>query len=310
MPEVDAGRGIRLFYEEFGEASAPPLLLVMGLGAQLLSWDERFCAELAGRGFRVIRFDNRDVGLSTWLDELGMPDLPGIASGTARAPYSLHDLADDACGLLDALGIEGAHVVGASMGGMIVQLMAIHRPERVLSLCSIMSFCDGAFGSVPATPAAQATLLTSPPVERDAYVTYSVGVSRVNWGPSFDEERARRRATRAFDRAFHPAGTARQLAAIWATRSWREDLASVQCPALVIHGVDDPLVPVENGRRTHAALPAGAELLLVDGMGHDLPPHEWSRLADAIAANAARAKVSQRTSSSRVGVAKRQTRQI
>ena len=157
MPEVEVGRGIRLFYEEFGEPSAPPLLLVMGLGAQLLSWDEQFCSALAERGFRVIRFDNRDVGLSTWLDELGMPDFSGIASGAADAPYTLPDLVDDACGLLDALGIDAAHVVGASMGGMIAQLMAIHRPEQVLSLCSIMSFCDGAFGSVPAAFSAVST---------------------------------------------------------------------------------------------------------------------------------------------------------
>jgi pimeloyl-ACP methyl ester carboxylesterase len=180
------------------------------------------------------------------------------------------------------------------MGGMIAQLMAIARPERVLSLCSIMSFCDGIRDSAPATPEAQATLLTPPPTERGAYIDYMVEVNRVNWGPSFDAGRARERSAEAYDRAFHPAGTARHAAAVWATSGWRDQLGRVTAPALVIHGLEDPLVPVENGRRTHAALPVGAELLVIEGMGHDLPPREWVRMADAIAANAARATVAHR----------------
>lgn len=291
MPRVPVKTGVELFYEEFGSAEAPPLLLIMGLGAQLLTWPEPLCGTLAGRGLRVIRYDNRDVGLSTWFDEAGMPDLGGIREGVARPPYTLPDLADDAAALLEALQIPAAHVVGASMGGMIAQLLAIGHPERVLSLCSIMSYCDGAFDSVPPTEAAMVTLMTPPPFDRDGYIEYQVAVNRVNQGPSFGEGRTREVAGRAYDRAFHPIGTARHLAAIWATPGWRFELAGVHCPALVIHGIEDPLVPVENGRRTHAALPAGAELLLIEGMGHDLPPFAYEQIADAIAANAARAKV-------------------
>lgn len=291
MPEVPVKTGVELFYEEFGSADAPALLLIMGLGAQLLTWPEAFCETLARRGFRVIRYDNRDVGISTWFDAAGMPDLGGIRDGVARAAYDLHDMADDAAALLEALQIPAAHVVGASLGGMIAQLLTIEHPERVLSLCSIMSACESAFELVPPTEAAMATLLTPPPLDRDGYIEYLVTVNRVNQGPSFDEERTRGIAARAYDRAFHPAGTARQLAAQWATASWRSELAGVRCPALVIHGLQDPLLPAENGRRTHAALPAGAELLLIEGMGHDLPPFAYEQIADAIAANAARAKV-------------------
>ena len=263
----------------------------MGLGAQLTTWPEEFCRTLAGRGFRVIRYDNRDVGLSSWLDAAGMPDLGGIAAGAASAAYSLADLVEDASGLLTALEVPAAHVVGASMGGMIAQLFAIEHPEQVLSLCSLMSFCEGFRDSVPPTAEAMATLLTPVPGERQAFVEHMVGVNRIIWAASFDEARARRTSPHAYDRAFHPEGTARHAAAIWSTPGWRSRLAEVRCPALVMHGLDDPLVPVENGRRTHAALPEGAELVLIEGMGHDLPPFAFERMAGAIAANAARAKV-------------------
>jgi pimeloyl-ACP methyl ester carboxylesterase len=291
VPEVRVATGMDLYYEEIGAPEAPPLLLVMGLGAQLLTWPEDFCRALAERGFRVIRYDNRDVGLSTWLDDLGLPDLAGIAAGSASAAYSLAEMVEDASGLLAALEIPAAHVVGASMGGMIAQLLAVAHPEQVLSLCSLMSFCEGFRESAPPTAEVMATLLTPPPVEREAFLEHMVAVNRVNWGPSFDEARARATLARSYDRAFHPAGTARHAAAVWATPNWRSRLAEVRCPALVMHGLEDPLVPVENGRRTHAALPAGAELVLIEGMGHDLPPFAHERMADAIAANAARAKV-------------------
>jgi pimeloyl-ACP methyl ester carboxylesterase len=283
MPRARSN-GIELEYDTFGDPSAPVLLLVMGLGTQMIAWDEPFCEALAERGFHVIRFDNRDIGLSTWLDEAPVPDLGEVIAGTQTPPYSLSDMAADTVGLLDALDIEAAHLVGASMGGFIVQLVAIEHPERVLSLTSIMSGPGGS-DAVPATAEAMAVLLTRPPTEREALIEHGVMVGRVISGPLYDEERARASRTRAADRAVNFDGTARQLAAIMAAPSRIPGLRGVGMPTLVIHGDVDPLVPPENGRRVAQAVP-GARLLTFAEMGHDLPPAIWPAVIDAIAKNA------------------------
>lgn len=275
-------------YETFGDSDAQPLLLIMGLGAQMILWDEEFCLGLARRGHRVIRFDNRDIGLSSKLDSAPAPNamelMATAASGKPiEVPYSLDDMADDAAGLLDALEISQAHVVGASMGGMIAQTLAIRHPARVASLTSIMS-STGNPDLPPAKPEAMSVLLAPPASDRNSAIEQTVSASRVIAGGvlPFDEERTRRQAARSYDRCFYPAGVARQLAAIIAHGSRVEALRRLRVPTLVIHGEVDPLVPLEAGRDTHAAIP-GSRLLVVDGMGHGLPPEVWDRVADAIA---------------------------
>jgi pimeloyl-ACP methyl ester carboxylesterase len=261
----------------------------MGLGAQMISWDEGFCELLAGRGFRVIRFDNRDIGLSTKLDHLGTPELSAVLGGSVPPPYRLEDLADDAAGVLGALGIDAAHVVGASMGGFVAQLLAIRHPSRVLSLTSIMSATGGLADNVPATPEATEALLKPPPTDRDGMIEHGVWVSsRVSGPEHFDPEESRRKRAQAIDRSVSVAGTARQLAAIAAAPSRAEQLRALEVPALVVHGEVDPLVPFENGRRTAEAIP-GARLLLVPTMGHDLPRPCWPEIVDAIAETARQA---------------------
>jgi pimeloyl-ACP methyl ester carboxylesterase len=288
MARVEAN-GLEFEYDTFGEADAPPLLLIMGLGAQMISWDEGFCELLAGRGFRVIRFDNRDVGLSTKLDHLGTPELSAILGGSVSPPYRLEDLADDAAGVLGALGIDAAHVVGASMGGFVAQLLAIRHPSRVLSLTSIMSATGGLADNVPATPEATEALLKPPPTDREGMIEHGVWVSsRVSGPEHFDPEESRRKRAQAIDRSVSVAGTARQLAAIAAAPSRAEQLRALEVPALVVHGEVDPLVPFENGRRTAEAIP-GARLLLVPTMGHDLPRPCWPEIVDAIAETARQA---------------------
>lgn len=283
--------GIELEYETFGREGDPPLLLVMGLGAQMILWHEEFCDALAGRGFHVIRYDNRDVGRSTWLHDAGVPDVVGTLTAAAAgrpidAPYRLADMAADAAGLLDALALEHAHVVGASMGGMIAQTLAIEHPRRVRTLTSIMS-TTGARDLPPARPAAMALLMTPVPTERAAQIERQVQVSRTIGSPAYpsDEAELRALAERVFERGVNPPGFARQLVAILASGSRREALAGVRAPTLVIHGADDPLVPVEAGRDTAAAVP-GAALLEVPGMGHDLPRALWPAMVDAIAKHA------------------------
>lgn len=282
---------IELVYDTFGEDSASPLLLIMGLGAQMIAWDEGFCTQLAGKGYRVIRFDNRDVGLSTKFDEAGVPDVLTVMQAQAQgeavqAPYTLGDMADDAVGLLDALEVESAHVVGISMGGMIAQMMTTQDPGRVRTLTSIMS-TTGDPELPPPEPEALSILLTPAPTDRAGYIENSVQASRVLSGPGFptDEERTRERAGQFFDRSLNPEGTARQLAAVIASGSRKEALRSVTVPTLVIHGDADPLVPVECGRDTADAIP-GAELLIIEGLGHDLPPAVWPQVIDAIARHA------------------------
>jgi pimeloyl-ACP methyl ester carboxylesterase len=282
VPRVKAN-GLEFEYDTFGEPGGAPLLLVMGLGAQMISWDEDFCELLAGRGFHVTRFDNRDCGLSTRLDHLGTPDLSAVIEGREPAPYRLEDLADDAAGVLAGLGVPSAHVVGASMGGFVAQLLAIRHTSRVLSLTSIMSAPGGMADNVPATSAATETLLKPPPADREGLIEHGVWISSRICGPEhFDADEARRKRTRAVDRSVSTAGTARQLAAVAAAPSRVDALRALDVPALVVHGEVDPLVPVENGRRTAAAIP-GARLLLLPTMGHDLPRVYWPQIVAAIA---------------------------
>lgn len=293
MPTL-AANGIRIAYDELGDPAATPMLLVMGLGAQMILWRDDFCEALAARGYRVIRFDNRDVGESTWMDDHGLPDVLGILTAVASrqpvaVPYHLRDMAADAAGLLDALDIERAHVVGASMGGMIAQTLALDAPARVRSLTSIMSSTGNPELPQP-RPDAMAVLLTPPPPDREGAIARGVEVFRTIGSPGFpfDEAEIRRLAARSYDRGFNPAGTARQLVAILASGSRVERLRGLRLPALVIHGTDDPLVPFPAGQDTAAAIP-GATLLAIAGMGHDMPRPVWPRMIDAICDVAARA---------------------
>jgi pimeloyl-ACP methyl ester carboxylesterase len=286
--------GLSFEYETFGDRGARPLLLVMGLGAQMILWDEDFCRALADSGHWVVRFDNRDVGLSAKLDAAGTPNvldlMQKVTSGAKpEVPYSLDDMADDTAGVIGALGLESAHVVGASMGGMIAQTLAYRHPQRVRSLTSIMS-STGDPSLPPAKPEAMAVLLAPPPTTRDAAIEAQVKTWRAIGSPGFpfDEAYVRARGARVYDRCFNPAGTARQLAAILTHGSRRARLAGVRAPTLVIHGEADPLVPVEGGRDTAAAIP-GAELLTIEGMGHDLPQGAWPRIVAAISAHTERA---------------------
>jgi pimeloyl-ACP methyl ester carboxylesterase len=292
MPKTPAN-GIEIEYETFGDPESAPLLLVMGLGAQMISWDERFCKLLADRGFYVIRYDNRDSGLSTKMEAAGEPDMMAALAGDIKTAYELDDLADDACGLLDALGIPAAHIVGASMGGFISQLIAINQPEHVLSLTSIMSGPSGT-DSVPPEPKGIEVLYRIPPDTRDERIEQGIWIRQVLSGPGdpFDEEAERKRSERAHDRSYYPAGTGRQLLACLSAKSRIPALATVAAPSLVIHGADDVLVPVENGRRVAAAIP-GARWLEFEGMGHNLPERVWPQVIEAIAETAAKATVAQ-----------------
>ena len=267
MPNARAN-GIELEYDTFGDPAGAPLLLIGGLGTQLITWDEEFCELLASRGFHVIRFDNRDAGLSTWM-----------AGGDE---YTLDDMAADAVGLLDALGIPAAHVVGASMGGFIAQMIALDRPDRVLTLTSLISGPNGE-DEVPPTPEAMALLMTPVPGTRQGRIDLGVRSKKTLLGPAdpFDESYERERVAAAVDRAYHPAGFVRQVQAINRAPSRVARLAALRIPALVVHGDADILVPVENGRLVAAAIP-GARLLEIPGMGHDVPRRVWPQVVEAI----------------------------
>jgi pimeloyl-ACP methyl ester carboxylesterase len=284
--------GIEIVYQAFGDPAGPALLLIMGLGVQMLGWDEELCELLAGRGFHVVRFDNRDVGRSTNVDGGQVNVLEALSGDLSSVSYTLSDMADDTAGLLDHLGVERAHLVGASQGGMIAQTLAIERPERVLSLTSIMSMTGDPSVGQP-HPEALPALLTRPPSDRDGFVEFVVRMWGVIGSPGFDadEEDLRRQAGASFDRGIHPEGTARQLVAVLASGDRTAALRRLDVPALVIHGVDDPLIDVSGGKATAEAIP-GAELVLIEGMGHDLPRALWPRFVSLIAANAQRARVS------------------
>jgi pimeloyl-ACP methyl ester carboxylesterase len=280
---------VDIVYETIGDPSDPPLLLVMGLGMQLIHWDLELCEQLAERGFHVIRFDNRDAGLSTKVSA-PVPNVMRLMAGLpTKVPYLLSDMAADTFGLLDHLGIERAHVVGTSMGGMIAQQMAIEMPERVLSLASMMSTTGD---RVVGTPKLRvwSVLTRRAPNDRDAYIEYFARVFRMIGSPAYrvDEERVRDLAGATYDRCHHPAGTGRQLAAVLASGSRTAALKELDLPAVVIHGEADPLLPLRGGRATANAIP-GAELITIPGMGHDLPKELWPTFVEAIVGNAARA---------------------
>lgn len=284
---------IEIEYEIFGNPSDKPLLLIMGLGSQMIQWEEKFIKTLTERGFFVIIFDNRDVGLSSKCDEAGDPDLMKAFMAVQRgedfdAPYTLEDMADDAVGLLKALHIEKAHICGASMGGMIAQTIAIRHPSRVLSLTSIMSTTGNP--DLPQMTQEAAQVLFNPvPPERNAYIENLVSVGKFIYGSGFpfNEEKQRTFAARVFDRYFYPQGVERQTLAIMADGNRKEKLSAITVPTLVIHGKDDPLFPVEGGIDTAEGI-QGSELLIIEGMGHSLPPETWEQISDAIAKNAAK----------------------
>jgi pimeloyl-ACP methyl ester carboxylesterase len=287
--EIAHANGIEIAYERIGDPSNPALLLVMGLGTQLIHWDRELCELLAERGFQVIRFDNRDAGHSTKIDA-PVPDVRRALLGLhIDAPYLLGDMADDAVGLLDHLGIEAAHVVGASMGGMIAQEIAIRHPERVLSLTSIMSTTGERRVGRPKLRV-WSVLMRTAPRQKPEFVEHFVRVFKMigSRGFKFDEERIRALAAETYERDHDPAGTGRQLAAILSSGDRTSALRSVRLPTTVIHGRDDPLVPFRGGRATAEAIP-GARLIAIPGMGHDLPRDVWPQVVDAVVETAARA---------------------
>lgn len=295
MAQVQAN-GITIEYETFGDKSNETVLLIMGLGAQLTMWPVEFCNELVSRGFHVVRFDNRDIGLSTKFEAAGMPDMAAIfgalmSGQPAKSAYSLDDMAADAVGLLSALGIKKAHIVGASMGGMIAQLVAINHPAVTLSLTSIMS-TTGNPGLPQAKPEAMAVLMT-PAVAGDIEGAIERGINawKVIGSPAYptDDVTLRQWVTRDVNRSLYPLGIARQMAAIVANGDRREKLKKLSVPAVVVHGEADPLVPVEGGKDTAANIP-GAELRVVPGMGHDFPLGLVKTYADAVSSAVARAR--------------------
>ncbi|UCC18282.1 MAG: alpha/beta fold hydrolase [Promethearchaeota archaeon] len=293
MPKAKANN-IEIEYETFGDPLSKPLLLIMGLGAQMIRWDEEMCQKLAESGFYVIRFDNRDVGLSTKFDEAGEPDLMKLFMAYQKgekieAPYTLNDMADDAVGLLDALSIEKAHICGASMGGMIAQVIAYRHPSRVLSLTSIMSSTGNPDLPRP-KPEALQVLLKPVPEGRDAIIEEGVNRLRIIHGSGFpfDEKKARELVEASYDRSNYRPGYARQLVATLATGNRKTALSSIKVPTLVIHGSNDPLMPPEGGKDTAETIP-GSELLIIEGMGHSLPPEVWPEVFEAFMKNASKA---------------------
>jgi pimeloyl-ACP methyl ester carboxylesterase len=290
MPRAH-GNGVELEYETVGDPAGRPLLLVQGLGAQLISVEDGLCQELASRGFLVIRYDNRDAGLSTWFDDARPVNLAAVWGGDhSTLAYTLEDMADDAVAVLDAAGAEAAHVAGISLGGMIAQLLATRYPARVRSLASIMSTTgDRAVGQP--TAEAASVLMSSMPGDRERYIDQTVANTRaISSGTAypFDEDAVRRGAARGFDRAYHPKGTGRQFAAILAAGNRAAALGQIRVPTIVVHGEQDQIIGVSGGEATAAAIP-GARLLRVPGLGHELPPGFWPVLADALVEVADRA---------------------
>ncbi len=286
-PQIARANGIDICYEIFGDASAEPMLLIMGLGAQMVLWDDAFCERLAARGFRVIRFDNRDIGQSSKLTggkRLSPMELLKLRflKIPVAAPYKLRDMAEDTTGLMDVLGIKSAHLVGASMGGMIAQEIAISFPQRVRSLTSIMS-TTGNPRIPPPTREAAALLMAPPPTTKDEYLARFAQTWKMLRVGRFPEDEAfdRARAERCFERGLSPAGVGRQFRAILASGSRKGRLHAVQAPTLVIHGTVDPLVHPAGGKDTAASIP-GAKLLMIEGMGHALPIPMWPQIIDAI----------------------------
>ena len=283
MPAAHAN-GIEIEYRAEGNPADPVLLLVMGLGGQLIAWPQGFVDGLRTRGFYVIRYDNRDCGLSTKFE--GTPDISSLFAGdTSSAPYRVENMAEDAAALLAELGIRKAHVVGVSMGGMITQAMVINHQDRLLSACSIMSTTGDRSVGAP-TGEAIAALLRPIATSREEAVEASLEGSRVVGSPKYptDEVFLRQRAEEAYDRSYCPEGTARQLAAVLASPDRTEGLRGVRLPFLVVHGEDDPLVTLSGGEATASAVP-GSKFITIPGMGHDLPEPLWAEITEAIVAN-------------------------
>lgn len=279
---------IDIAWESFGDANAPPVLLIMGMGTQMLAWQTGFCEALVARGLRVIRFDNRDSGRSTHFRDRPMPDFAaGMAGDTRTAVYRLEDMAADTLGLMDALGIRRAHLVGASLGGQVAQIIATDHPDRALTLTSMMSWTGSRSVGQPA-PEAAALFRMPPPATREQAMQNAVAAQRIVGSPGFpfDEAEVRERGGIAFDRGgYDPGAVPRQAMAALASGDRTAKLASLRVPTLVIHGTADKLVDPSGGRATAAAIP-GAQLVMIEGMGHNVPPGLWSRLADLIAAHA------------------------
>jgi pimeloyl-ACP methyl ester carboxylesterase len=280
---------IDICYETFGDPGDPAMLLIMGLGTQMVAYHDDFCAELAGRGFFVIRHDNRDIGRSTHLDGAPTPSLVQLAKRDRGSAYTLADMAEDSVGVLDCLGIEKAHIVGTSMGGMIAQTIAIRHPERTLSLVSIMSNTGGFWNGQPALTM-YAVLLRPSPGDRDGFVEHAVDMFTKIGGSGYEPEveDLRHIATVSFDRGHDARGSQRQLAAIVADRDRSPQLRKLDVPATVIHGADDKLVRPSGGRATAKAIP-GARLVIIPGMGHGLPRGAWPTIIGAITDTADRA---------------------
>ncbi|MCU0594704.1 MAG: alpha/beta fold hydrolase [Desulfobacterota bacterium] len=294
MPQAKANN-IHIEYDTFGNPSARPILLIAGLSAQLIYWDEEFCKRLAQAGLYVIRFDNRDAGLSTKLDSSGVPDMSDIlrklmSRQKVTPPYTIEDMASDAVGLLNALNIQKAHLCGMSMGGMIAQSLAIHYPQRVLSLTSIYSTTGNPQLPQP-KPEVMSLLLTPPPRDRDLFVRFEIDLFRALTGPrfGFDEKWIRETMGKAYDRSYYPQGTGRQLVAVMTQSNRKAALRDLKVPTLIIHGDSDPLVSVEAAKDAADAV-QGAELIILEGMGHDLPHGEaWAQIADHLIAHTKKA---------------------
>jgi len=280
--------GIELCYQEIGDPDGEPLLLIMGLATQMIAWDEELCAMLAGRGFRVVRFDNRDIGRSTKIESAGVPGRAAMLFGRGPAPYLLRDMAADTTGLMDHLGIESAHLAGASMGGMIAQTVAIGHPERVRSLVSIMSSTGNRWLGIPAWKAF-GTLFSRPGEGREAAIEHTVRTFKAIGSPGYPMEEARFRelAGASYDRSHSRAGVARQLHAVTASGDRTPALERLRLPATVLHGDSDPLIRPAAGRATARAI-RDSRLRIFPGMGHDLPPALWPDFVEEIAATAQR----------------------
>jgi len=289
MPKAKVN-SIEIEYDTFGDPSSKPLLLVMGLGGQMIAWLDERCEALANQGFYVIRFDNRDIGLSTKFDDAGLPNLLEINAAIARGekpevPYTLEDMADDAIGVLDDLNVEKAHICGVSMGGMIAQIITYRHPSRVLSLTSIMSTTGNPDLRQPTPEFLMELFGPYPTTDREGIIEEGAKRGRLAYGTfPYDEGQARIMATKAYDRSYYPTGFLRQAAAASANGNRKTKLASITVPTLVIHGREDPLIPFEGGIDTAEAIP-GAELLIIEGMGHSFPPEVAPQIWGAVIAN-------------------------
>ncbi len=277
---------IELEYDTFGDKKNPALVLIMGFGAQMVAWDEGFAQMLADRGFFVVRFDNRDVGLSTKLDGVKV-DANGVVSAALLeqplppVPYTLSDMAQDVVGLLDHLNIDKAHILGASMGGMIAQVFAIEHPQRTASLISVMSM-PGEPETMQSTPEAMTALMSIPPSDRAGFIEHSLVYQAFQSKKHRSDAISREKAARDYDRSFYPEGSPRQMAAIYASGRRTEALAALKVRTLVLHGTDDTLISPNAAKRTAEIIP-GAELVILDDMGHDVPEPLWPQVVDLIA---------------------------